>query len=88
MILMSIRFLVQGSKGAVLHTGDFRAEPIFVDAVLRNPVLQPYISSDVLKNANVHRSAARQDVLEAIYLDTASMTNTFEIPSKVSVKLR
>ena len=68
----------------MLHTGDFRAEPVFVEAVLRNPALQPFISSSVLKEAGVRCTVDRQDVLEAIYLDTASLTNTVEIPTKVN----
>lgn len=81
---MPFRFLVQGSKGAILHTGDFRAEPVFVESILRNPALQRFIHREVLKKSNVQSVANRREVLEAIYLDTASATNTVEIPSKVS----
>ncbi|PWZ01452.1 hypothetical protein BCV70DRAFT_152212, partial [Testicularia cyperi] len=35
-------FLVEGDNGAALHTGDFRAEEWWCDAVLRNPLLSKY----------------------------------------------
>ncbi|KAJ1032360.1 hypothetical protein NDA18_000846 [Ustilago nuda] len=36
-------FLIQGSQGAVLHTGDMRAERWWCDALTRNPYLSPYL---------------------------------------------
>ncbi|KAJ1587267.1 hypothetical protein NDA15_003834 [Ustilago hordei] len=36
-------FLIQGSEGAVLHTGDMRAERWWCDALTRNPYLSPYL---------------------------------------------
>ncbi|KAJ1027933.1 hypothetical protein NDA13_003385 [Ustilago tritici] len=36
-------FLIQGSEGAVLHTGDMRAEGWWCDALTRNPYLSPYL---------------------------------------------
>ncbi|ETS63852.1 hypothetical protein PaG_02174 [Moesziomyces aphidis] len=36
-------FLIQGSNGAVLHTGDMRAEPWWCEALTRNPLLSPYL---------------------------------------------
>lgn len=58
--------------GAVLHTGDFRAEPVFLEAIIKNPFLKRYLES------------TSEDVLEAIYLDTASMLRVSEVPTKVS----
>lgn len=69
-------FLVEGAKGAVLHTGDFRAEPWFLDSITRNPFLQPYLFSDRLGKLN--RS------LEAIYLDTACVMSEIEVPTKAA----
>lgn len=37
-------FLIEGSNGAVLHTGDFRAEKLWCDSLIRNPAIQRYIS--------------------------------------------
>ncbi|KZT27102.1 hypothetical protein NEOLEDRAFT_1131086 [Neolentinus lepideus HHB14362 ss-1] len=38
----AVMFLIEGSKGNVLHTGDFRAEPWFIESLTRNPFLQRY----------------------------------------------
>lgn len=69
------RYLIEGPKGTVLHTGDFRAEPWFLESLSRNPFLQPYLySSD---NGPLHR------VLDCIYLDTACAFSTLDVPTKV-----
>lgn len=70
------RYLIEGSKGAVLHTGDFRAEPWFLESLSRNPYLQPYLESSA--GGILHQS------LDCIYLDTACAFLPLEIPSKVS----
>lgn len=57
--------------GAVLHTGDFRAEPVFLDSIAKNPFLNRYLAS------------SSSDILEAIYLDTASMLRIVDVPTKV-----
>jgi hypothetical protein len=76
------RFLVEGNKGAVLHTGDFRAEPCFLDSISRNPFLQRYLVQPAIKSEHPigAQSAA---TLEAIYLDTASLLSKLDAPSKV-----
>ncbi|KAI5119407.1 hypothetical protein M0805_005950 [Coniferiporia weirii] len=78
----SVMFLIEGSKGAILHTGDFRAEPIFINTIMKNPFLKRYFAP-----ANVYTSAKpgsgfMSQTLEAIYLDTACMLRTFAVPSK------
>lgn len=76
------RFLVEGDKGAVLHTGDFRAEPCFLDSISRNPFLQRYLVQPARKPeypVRAHSTAT----LEAIYLDTASLLSKLDAPSKV-----
>lgn len=57
--------------GAVLHTGDVRAEPVFLDLIAKNPFLNRYLAS------------SSSDILEAIYLDTASMLRVVDVPTKV-----
>lgn len=69
-------FLIEGSKGAVLHTGDFRAEPWFLDSLTRNPFLQPYLYAG--KEGPINKP------LEAIYLDTACVLSTAEVPTKAA----
>ena len=81
----SSRYLVEGPQGAVLHTGDFRAEPWFLDSLVKEPVLQKYLATP-LPSADFHntnRPGGITTTLEAIYLDTACLLNTNEIPTKV-----
>ncbi|CAO1622073.1 unnamed protein product [Jaminaea pallidilutea] len=40
----AVMFLVEGHRGAVLHTGDCRAEKWWLDALVRHPALQRYTS--------------------------------------------
>ncbi|KAJ2917067.1 hypothetical protein MD484_g3337, partial [Candolleomyces efflorescens] len=70
----AVMFLIEGDKGAVLHTGDLRAEPWFLDSISRNPFLQPYLFSD--------RPGKLNKTLEAIYLDTACVMSEIEVPTK------
>ncbi|KAK0530356.1 hypothetical protein OC842_003957 [Tilletia horrida] len=42
----AVMFLIEGPRGAVLHTGDVRAEPWWVEKLRREPVLQRYIAWD------------------------------------------
>ncbi|EJT98796.1 hypothetical protein DACRYDRAFT_35001, partial [Dacryopinax primogenitus] len=64
----SVMFLVEGSRGAVLHTGDVRSEPVMVNALRRNPLLTQYISPF--------------KVLDAIHLDTSCFLGTVDVPPK------
>jgi hypothetical protein len=76
--------LIEGSKGAVLHTGDFRAEPWFVTAVTRNPYLQPYLACPTSSTSTPGSSGANQvfQTLDAIYLDTACLLQQSPLPTK------
>ncbi|KAJ8693504.1 hypothetical protein PTI98_008491 [Pleurotus ostreatus] len=64
----AVMCLIEGTRGAVLHTGDVRAEPVFIEALKLNPHLRPYLTST--------------KTLEAIFLDTACLLSTAEVPSK------
>ncbi|KAK0189903.1 beta-lactamase-like protein [Armillaria mellea] len=72
----SVMYLIEGKNGAVLHTGDLRAEPWFLESLKRNPFLQPYLSTSGSQRSNVIKP------LEAIYLDTACVMNVEEVPTK------
>lgn len=52
----AVMFLIEGDGKAILYTGDVRAEPWFVNAVARQPVLLPY-TTDCKR-------------LDCVYLDT------------------
>jgi len=82
---MNYRFLVEGSKGAILHTGDFRAEPWFLNSLMHNPYLQPYIASPttVTSSTTARRTGIAQvKALDAIYLDTACLLQQSPVPTK------
>jgi hypothetical protein len=80
---------VEGGQGAVLHTGDFRAEPWFLDNIRRNSFLQPYlappkaqgVTPELLDEKFSHIPLFK--TLDAIYLDTACLFSTDEVPTKV-----
>jgi DNA cross-link repair 1C protein len=80
--LPGLRYLVEGQHGAVLHTGDFRAEPHFLESLIRNSQLKPYLASQ----SCVGMSRTESKTLEAIYLDTAAMFSESELLPKVSQK--
>jgi len=85
------RYLIEGSKGAVLHTGDMRAEIPFLEELKRNKFLNRYLARDPKfdhRNLDSRPSNATEEAifptLEAIYLDTAGLCVNIEVPSKVS----
>ncbi|KZP21457.1 hypothetical protein FIBSPDRAFT_953711 [Athelia psychrophila] len=77
----AVMFLIEGDQGAVLHTGDFRAEPRFLESVMHNPFLQPYLVSSFVAKSTTHQT---QKTLETIFLDTASLLSHVDAPSKES----
>jgi hypothetical protein len=88
--LFTTRFLVEGAQCAVLHTGDFRAEPWFLDDLRRNPFLQPYLAPPefregaMLGQSEVSRTGTPLfKTLDAIYLDTECLLMMDEAPTKV-----
>lgn len=52
----AVMFLIEGDGKAILYTGDIRAEPWWVNSIIRNPVLIPYTLGDKR--------------LDCVYLDT------------------
>ncbi|KAH9949777.1 hypothetical protein B0H21DRAFT_889437 [Amylocystis lapponica] len=86
----AVMFLIEGKKGAILHTGDFRAEPWFLESLTKNPFIQPYLMPPDMefepqKDNNGTENATHTGVvrrLEAIYLDTACLFGTLGVPTK------
>lgn len=83
-----VRYLIEGAKGSVLHTGDFRAEPWFLQSLARNPFLQPYLAPGAaFQNASSAKLNGEKflvsKTLEAIYLDTACVLSPISVPPKV-----
>ena len=82
------RYLIEGNQGAVLHTGDIRCEPSFIEALKKHPLLLPYIRprDDKGKGKGKGKEGdSPNKQLEAIYLDTACMLFRPELPSKVGI---
>ncbi|KAJ3846423.1 hypothetical protein EV368DRAFT_89052 [Lentinula lateritia] len=73
-------FLIEGAEGAILHTGDFRAEPWFLESITHNPYLQPYLAPS--NGTNPRGGNGIVKTLEAIYLDTACVMQTHQVPTK------
>ncbi|KAF8491140.1 hypothetical protein F5888DRAFT_1063248 [Russula emetica] len=86
----AVMFLVEDGQFAVLHTGDFRAEPWFLDDIRRNPFLQPYLAPpEVQEGAVLEESEVKCPgsplfkTLDTIYLDTECLlTMNEEVPTK------
>lgn len=57
----AVSFLLEGGGKAVLYTGDLRAEPWWVNSIVRNPVLLPFTCGN--------------KQLDCIYLDTTFATH-------------
>ncbi|KAI9066819.1 hypothetical protein FKP32DRAFT_1565004 [Trametes sanguinea] len=80
----AVMFLVEGSKGAVLHTGDFRAEPWFIESLRHNPFVQKYLDAPKAGRSPLRGHAESTPKLDAIYLDTACLLNNYDVPSKAN----
>lgn len=78
---------MEGDQGAVLHTGDFRAEPWFLDYICRNPFLQPYLAPPKAQDGGQFDEKCPgtplSKTLDSIYLDTACVLSTTKVPAKV-----
>ncbi|KAI0086911.1 hypothetical protein BDY19DRAFT_859766, partial [Irpex rosettiformis] len=79
----SVMFLIEGAQGAVLHTGDFRAEPWFIQSLTKNPFLQRYIhpTLDSIRTISKQQDGL-ENTLRTIYLDTACLLGTDDVPTK------
>ncbi|AFR94060.2 hypothetical protein CNAG_07550 [Cryptococcus neoformans var. grubii H99] len=78
----STMFLITSDKKTVLHTGDVRADTRFIDSLKRNPILQEFLApASVYQKAKSLVGGGRR-VLDRIYLDTAAMLGTGDMPDK------
>ncbi|EIW74524.1 hypothetical protein CONPUDRAFT_169911 [Coniophora puteana RWD-64-598 SS2] len=59
----AVMFLIDGPRGAVLHTSDLRAEPWFVNSLTRNPMLQPFIADAPGPDVQIGACRARKEAL-------------------------
>ncbi|GAQ33507.1 DNA repair protein [Aspergillus niger] len=56
----AVMFLIEGNGKAILYTGDIRAEPWWVNSIIRNPVLVPYtLGIKQLDNIYIDNTFAR-----------------------------
>ncbi|WVF66125.1 hypothetical protein IAT40_000864 [Kwoniella sp. CBS 6097] len=82
----STMFLITSPDKAVLHTGDIRADKLFIQQLKREPALQQYLAptSTYAGSANSQPRAGRR-VLDRIYLDTSAMLGTGDMPDREPV---
>jgi hypothetical protein len=76
----SSMFLIYSSKAAVLHTGDVRADSVFLASLKRNPLVQPFLTNSrrrerAFADPNIRR-------LDRIYLDTSAFIGTTDMLTK------
>uniref|UniRef100_V5ETZ4 DNA repair metallo-beta-lactamase domain-containing protein n=1 Tax=Kalmanozyma brasiliensis (strain GHG001) TaxID=1365824 RepID=V5ETZ4_KALBG len=83
-------FLIQGSQGAVLHTGDMRAEEWWCEALTRNPFLSPYLcwskhnaASEAIDDA---QSESWADHIESLGSTTSSSLPIDEASSQSQIE--
>ncbi|KAF9560789.1 hypothetical protein CPC08DRAFT_614997, partial [Agrocybe pediades] len=74
----AVMYLIEGKEGAVLHTGDFRAEPWLLEYLSRSSFLKPYLAPQIPRKATLNNT------LQAIYLDTACVMSNLTLPTKRS----
>ncbi|TFK65604.1 hypothetical protein BDN72DRAFT_845347 [Pluteus cervinus] len=82
--LGAIMFLIEGAKGSILHTGDFRAEAWFLESLKRSPSLQPYLAPAGPPPGGRRGGSlfSLAQTLDAIYLDTACVLSNISVPTK------
>lgn len=76
------RYLVEGPEGAVLHTGDVRAEPVMLEQLARNPLIQKYIPDPFSRYTAPTKEDSPLKTLEAIYIDTVALILDTEMLGK------
>ncbi|ODN76108.1 hypothetical protein L202_06041 [Cryptococcus amylolentus CBS 6039] len=81
----SAMFLITSPTKAVLHTGDVRADSRFIEYLKRHPALQEFLApSSTYRHAKDGVGGGRR-VLDRIYLDTAAMLGTGDMPDREPV---
>ncbi|WRT63769.1 uncharacterized protein IL334_000694 [Kwoniella shivajii] len=81
----STMFLITSPDEAVLHTGDIRADKLFIETLKREPAVQPFIrpTSTYAGTKGKQRGGGR--VLDRIYLDTGAVLGTGDMPDREPV---
>ncbi|WVQ80268.1 hypothetical protein IAT38_002373 [Cryptococcus sp. DSM 104549] len=80
----STMFLITSDTKSVLHTGDIRADALFVQSLRREPALQAYLAPPRSRRGTGQVGGGRK-VLDRIYLDTAAMIGTSDMPDREPV---
>lgn len=73
---------MEGIHGAVLHTGDFRCEPVFINSLRKNPFLQRYIPQPDPARSDAYIKPS--EALDTIFIDTENLLANYRVLPKVS----
>lgn len=66
------RFLIKSADKAVLHTGDIRADRLFLQTLRRNPAVQEFLGHP-MGATNAAAGNNGRKVLDRIYIDTGAV---------------
>ncbi|KAK4688867.1 hypothetical protein P7C73_g1215, partial [Tremellales sp. Uapishka_1] len=77
----STMFLITSPDKAVLHTGDIRADSLFLQSLRRQPSLQEFIVPWDSYHSQSTLGGGRR-CLDRIYLDTSAVVGTGDMPDK------
>ncbi|WVR03518.1 hypothetical protein IAU60_000509 [Kwoniella sp. DSM 27419] len=82
----STMFLITSADKAVLHTGDIRADQLFIQNLKRQPALQQYFAPTSTYDGRVMDGPrAGRRTLDRIYLDTGAVLGTGDMPDREPV---
>ncbi|WVW81880.1 hypothetical protein I302_103878 [Kwoniella bestiolae CBS 10118] len=78
----STMFLITSPTKAVLHTGDVRADKLFIQTLRREPAIQPSLAPSSRYAGSTIGSGGGRRTLDRIYLDTGAILGTGDMPDR------
>ncbi|WWC85879.1 uncharacterized protein L201_000746 [Kwoniella dendrophila CBS 6074] len=78
-------FLITSPTKAVLHTGDIRADKLFMQSLRREPMLHSFLAPISTYSGSTSSLGGGRRVLDRIYLDTGAILGTGDMPDREPV---
>ncbi|KAK6905298.1 hypothetical protein I204_05244 [Kwoniella mangroviensis CBS 8886] len=78
----STMFLITSPTKAVLHTGDIRADKLFIQTLGREPAIQPFLAPLSTHAGSRRGVRGGRRILDRIYLDTGAILGTGDMPDR------